>query len=89
MTQGHPTALSEALLRHRMEHGITQAALAEALGIAQTMVSVFERGAGLPAFGTLQRLAIVLGWTPHELGTFILTTPVEAIPPRRAPRRVR
>ena len=51
-----------ALIRRlRLEKGLTQRALAEAVGVGDKAVSKWERGAGCPDVGTLGALAEALG----------------------------
>lgn len=52
--------LSENLRRLRLSRGMTQAALAEALGVSDRAVSRWERGAALPDVTLLPRLAMTL-----------------------------
>lgn len=46
---------------HRQEKGLSQAELAERVGVAQTAISQFETGAKTPRLDTLVRLAAGLG----------------------------
>ena len=51
----------------RRRAGMTQAQLAERLGVAVETISRLERGATLPGVETLVRLAQVTGHEPHEV----------------------
>ena len=50
-----------ALIAARRERGMTQQALAERVGIRQSVISRIERGGGNPSLKTLERLAQGLG----------------------------
>lgn len=52
--------LGENIRRARMERGMTQSALAEALGISDRAVSRWERGTSAPDVALLAQLALVL-----------------------------
>ena len=52
--------LKENLRRIRIERGLTQAKLAEALGVSDRAVSRWERGAACPDVSLLPRLALLL-----------------------------
>ena len=52
--------LAENLRRIRIEKGLTQAKLAEALGVSDRAVSRWERGAACPDVSLLPRLALLL-----------------------------
>lgn len=57
-----------ALIRRlRLEKGLTQRALAEAVGVGDKAVSKWERGAGCPDVGTLGALAEALGTGVDQL----------------------
>ena len=57
-----------ALIRRlRLEKGLTQRALAEAVGVGDKAVSKWERGAGCPDVGTLRALAEALGTGVDQL----------------------
>jgi transcriptional regulator with XRE-family HTH domain len=53
----------KALRDYRRRHGLTQAALAEALGVDPTTVSRWERGRDQPALGIARRLTSLV--VPH------------------------
>jgi transcriptional regulator with XRE-family HTH domain len=60
--------VGEAIRRARMERAlITQEELARRAGIAASTVNRIERGWQEPHFGTLRKIAAVLGVEPHEL----------------------
>ena len=57
-----------ARIRARREaRGLTQAALAEAVGVSSNYLSVLERGHKLPTLDTLVRLAKALQVSPGDL----------------------
>lgn len=45
----------------RRQKGLSQAQLAEAIGVSPEFVSNMERGVNAPSFGTLERLSVALG----------------------------
>ena len=51
----------EAIMRARIETGITQKELAKKTGISQADISRLERGIGNPSLNTLKRIAEALG----------------------------
>jgi ribosome-binding protein aMBF1 (putative translation factor) len=54
---GSEYALVQAIIRHRLRKGLTQAELAEKIGTRQPVISRLERGEGNPSLDTLQRIA--------------------------------
>jgi transcriptional regulator with XRE-family HTH domain len=54
-------AVAGAVLAYRGEHGLSQAALGQALGMAQPQISRLESGEHLPTVDTLVKLATTLG----------------------------
>jgi len=58
-----PTRLGRNLAARRKEMSLTQAQVAERLGIDTETLSRFERGRHVPSLLTLERLAEVLGST--------------------------
>jgi DNA-binding XRE family transcriptional regulator len=50
-----------AVLRHRTEHGVSQAALGRALGIPQSQVARIEDGEHTPSLPTMLRVCDALG----------------------------
>jgi DNA-binding XRE family transcriptional regulator len=56
-------AVANEVLRYRVEHGLTQSALARKLGVSQPLIGRLELGEHEPKFSTLQRLSRVLGLT--------------------------
>ena len=54
-------ALKEAIVRARVEDGITQAELAERMGVKQPAVARMETGPFNPRLTTLRKLAVALG----------------------------
>ena len=62
--------LGAVLKEYRREHGLTQAALGELLGVDQTYVSMIERGRRqIRDVGFLLRACRLLGTPPADLGT--------------------
>lgn len=62
-----PARLGRNLAARRKELSLTQAQLAERLGVDTETLSRFERGKHVPSLLTLERLANVLGSTCGEL----------------------
>ena len=60
-------ALKEAVIRARVEDGLTQAELAERMGMKQSAVARIETGAFNPTLTTLRKLAAALG-VSFEIG---------------------
>ena len=56
-------AVANEVIRYRIEHGLTQSALARKLGVSQPLIGRLELGEHEPKFSTLQRLSSVLGLT--------------------------
>ena len=59
--------MKEKIRALREAKGLSQAELAEALGLDQTTVSAWERGVSEPTVFNLRRLADLLGVEPGEL----------------------
>ena len=59
--------MKEKIRALRETKGLSQAELAEALGLDQTTVSAWERGISEPTLFNLRRLAAVLGVEPGDL----------------------
>lgn len=55
------------ILQRRKALGLTQAQLAEKIGVARSAVAMWETGAGNPRFQTLPALAKALECTMDEL----------------------
>ena len=55
--------LATLVIQYRVEHGLTQAALARQLGMSQPAVARLEAGDHEPSLATLARLANKLGFT--------------------------
>lgn len=53
--------------RARKRRGLTQDALARALGVGQSLVSDWERGIREPSISQLSRIAHQLDVSPHDL----------------------
>jgi DNA-binding XRE family transcriptional regulator len=71
-------AVSERLVQYRIEHGLTQTALARKLGMQQSAVARLEAGDHNPSIDTLSRLSRGLGINFHivvrpEMVSFDLT----------------
>ena len=56
-----PTTAGDILRRTRRLTGLSQAALADRLGVQQTLISVYERGARRPTVETLERMVDAAG----------------------------
>src|SRR6266542_3751995 len=71
MESGEATPSFGALLRqHRLNRGLTQAALAERAGLSERAIQHLERGRGQPYHETAQRLADALALTPGQRAAF-------------------
>ena len=55
--------LAILLIQYRVDHGLTQTALARKLGMSQPAVARLESGDHAPSLATLGRLSTVLGMT--------------------------
>jgi transcriptional regulator with XRE-family HTH domain len=62
-----PFVLAANVHALRTARGMTQGALARAVGVAQPRIAEVERGDANPTLGTLSRLAYALGVTVSEL----------------------
>ncbi len=62
--------IGRRVAEERQRIGLTQAALAERLGLASETVSRLERGAALPSVSRLARVAEALGVELRDLLTF-------------------
>lgn len=60
-------AFGRALRKERGEAGLTQAQLAESVGMNRTHLSSMERGLKAPTITTIYRIAICLGKAPAFL----------------------
>ena len=56
-----------ALYKYRKEKGLTQKALATALGVKQPVIANYESGTRKPDIITLKKLAAILGCTTDQL----------------------
>ena len=61
------TGIAENIARLRLDRGMTQAALAEQVGVSRVAFGKIERGAVMPRAGTLSALAAALGVPVREL----------------------
>lgn len=68
---------------YRLRHGLSQARLAEALGVAQRTVSRWERGEDSPGIAQQKRLRD-LGWQPHGSLLSLLAGSIAHCPAPRA-----
>ena len=55
------------LKHYRMEKGLTQAELADKLGVSKDYISQIERGIKNPGFKLANRISVILGKTIEEL----------------------
>ena len=62
-----PAILAFNIIQMRTRRGMTQAQLAEAIGVAQPRIAEVERGDANPRLVTLSRIAHALGVTLSEL----------------------
>lgn len=60
-------ALGANIRHHRRAQGMTQEALAEAVGVSIETVGKIERGVAAPSFDTVERIAAALGLPPLAL----------------------
>ncbi|MGQ0824230.1 MAG: helix-turn-helix transcriptional regulator [Actinomycetota bacterium] len=58
-------AVAARVVEYRVEHGLSQTALARQLGMKQPAVARLEAGEHNPSFGTLARLSNALGIEFH------------------------
>ena len=72
-TAMQPVALGVRLKHARMVHGITLKALADEAGCSESMLSKIENDKAAPSFGTLHRIAKVLGTNISELYSEVKT----------------
>ena|SRR5690554_4981192 len=79
-----PAELLMALRSLRLEHGISMATIAEALGVGITSVSYYENGMRLIPLDTLERLAELYG---YELAIQFRPTGRVKLPTNRRGRR--
>ncbi|MCX9147476.1 helix-turn-helix domain-containing protein [Erythrobacter sp. WG] len=56
-----------AVRQRRKAHGMTQAALGDAVGLSEEWVRRIERGTGAPSFDTLEALAVAFHCTVADL----------------------
>jgi transcriptional regulator with XRE-family HTH domain len=77
--------IARAVIRRRLELGLTQAQLAEKVGTKQASISRLENAAGHPSFSFLKRVAQALGVPLHvglgELPASALQTQQKAASP--------
>lgn len=55
------------LARIRRERGLTQAAVAERIGVGDSLISRYEDGSRLPSFPTFRQLCAVYGVTADAM----------------------
>lgn len=67
-------SIGEVLKTYRRNQGVTQAKLAEDLGISPQYVGVLERGEKLPALDVFVRIAQITKVSPNILLTDVLGT---------------
>jgi len=65
-----PVQLGKRIYRFRKERRLTQAALAEKVGISNEFMSAIERGARLPSISTLEDIATALRVRMKDLFNF-------------------
>ena len=72
-------AVANQVIKYRIDHGLSQTALARRLGVSQSVVGRLELGEHEPKISTLRRLSQVLGLRfgleIHPEGQPPLTTP--------------
>lgn len=61
------TTIGEAIRRTRLDRGMTQAQLADALGISQPRMSAIERGETPPGLPQIQAIETALGVKPGHV----------------------
>jgi class 3 adenylate cyclase/tetratricopeptide (TPR) repeat protein len=66
----HPASFGELLRQHRLDAGLTQAALAERAGVSVRALQYLERSAGQPQRETTRRLAEALALTSEHRARF-------------------
>lgn len=75
MTTSHQQDVGKALTRLREQRALSQAQLAEAAGVAQSMLSSIERGRRAPRPATRVKLAAALGMSLVDLDAAIGLAP--------------
>ena len=60
LIENHERLLAD-LVRHRKKHNLTQATVAERMGVSQPTVSEFERYDANPTLSTIRRYALAVG----------------------------
>lgn len=73
-----PKLFGSFIAELRRERGLTQAEVADIIGVTDKAVSRWERGAGFPDIATLEPLAAALDATVYELLTSARTAPGNA-----------
>ena len=63
-------SLGQRVAEHRRLAGLSQAALAEKIGVASEAISRLERGAAVPSVERLDQIATALGVALHDLFRF-------------------
>ena len=59
--------IQNAIIEALKQRGLTQAELAQKIGVTQSMISHYASGRTLPALDTLSRLCTVLDLDAHEI----------------------
>ena len=75
--------LGKRIAQYRKARGLTQEAMAQALGVSPQAVSKWEVGASCPDILLLPKLASQLGLTVDQLLTGEKVMPVQVMPPER------
>jgi transcriptional regulator with XRE-family HTH domain len=88
LVEGHRKLLAD-LISYRAEHDLTQAVVAERMGVSQPAVAAFERYDANPTLSTIRRYALAVGVRISERviddcadtvpSTFVMDTPAAGV----------
>lgn len=78
-------AIGKAIAAYRRSTGITLQEFSFRVGMTPSVLSNLQTGKHWPSLPALRDLAKFLGWTPEEIGEFVLS----ARPPKCGPRTQR
>jgi DNA-binding XRE family transcriptional regulator len=73
--------IARTIREYRARHGMTLIGMQIDLGISYAQISALESGAALPSLPTLRRIAEFFGFSPRQLGDYVLS--VEGARPGR------
>lgn len=67
-------SIGTALRSFRVQRGLSQGRLAEALGVAQSQLGHYETGEQAPTVRVLKRMAQICEWTTEQIGQLVLSS---------------